>query len=93
MKKLLYVKTNGYDMLVSVDGENNVRYLTETGDFPVLSEEPGEQLERALEFLNSVEDDSSWEDAGEVESLDEWLNLDGHAGDVSEIIAEIEADM
>lgn len=56
-KKLYYVVTNGYDMVVSVDFENNCRYLTQTEEFPV---NPSE--EEAKEFLESIEDDSSWED-------------------------------
>ena len=34
MKKLYFVETNGYNMLVSVDEDNNCRYLTETDEFP-----------------------------------------------------------
>lgn len=36
MKKLHFVKTNGYNMLVSIDQENNCRYLTETEEFPYI---------------------------------------------------------
>lgn len=42
-------------MIVSVI-ENDARYLTETEDFPI---DP--TPEQALNFLKSVEDDSSWE--------------------------------
>ena len=94
MKKLLFVKTNGYNMLVSVDKGNNCKYLTETEDFPhILGLEEEKQQERVLEFLNGVEDDNTWEDVGEVEDLEDWLNLDGHLGDASEIIAEIEKEL
>lgn len=93
-KKLYFVVTNGYNMLVSMDKENNCRYLTETEEFPyIIGLEKDGQQEKALEFLNIVEDDSSWEDAGKIENLEEWLNLDGHLGDPSEIVAEIEKDL
>lgn len=56
LKNLMYVHTLGYDMLVSDEGEGQtVRALTETEDFPYLPTK-----EKATEFLNSVEDDSSW---------------------------------
>lgn len=57
LKSIFYLKTNGYDMIVSIDEENNARYLTETNDFPVAPTK-----EQAKAFLESVEDDSSWED-------------------------------
>lgn len=62
MKKLYFCKTNGYNMLVSVDNEKNCRYLTETIDFPYLVNEDEQQKQIAIDFLNTVEDDSSWED-------------------------------
>lgn len=37
MKKLYFCETNGYNMVVSVDSENNCRYLTETNDFPYIA--------------------------------------------------------
>lgn len=85
-KKLYYVKTNAYDMLVSYDDEKCVRYLTETNDFP-------ESNDDIYEFLENVEDDSSWEYEENVEDLENWLNLDGHLGDASEILAEIEKEL
>ena len=36
MKKLYFVETNGYNMLVSVDKDKNCRYLTETDEFPYI---------------------------------------------------------
>lgn len=63
MKKILFCETNGYDMIVSVDGENNCRYLTETDEFPILTGLDAEQkVQSAKRFLESVEDDSSWDD-------------------------------
>lgn len=94
MKKIYFVVTSGYNMLVSVDKENNCRYLTETEEFPYINDlGKDEQQEKVLEFLNSVKDDSSWENAGEIDNLEEWLNLDGHLGDTSEIIAEVEKEL
>lgn len=62
MKKIYFCETNGYNMVVSVDGENKCRYLTETNDFPILSGMDLEQKKQAArEFLEMVEDDSSWD--------------------------------
>lgn len=56
LKNLMYVHMLGYDMIVSDEGEGQtVRALTETEDFPYLPTK-----EEATEFLNTVEDDSSW---------------------------------
>lgn len=94
VKNLYFVVTNGYNMLVSIDKENNCRYLTETEEFPyIVGLEKDEQKEKALEFLELVEDDSSWEDVGEIEDLEEWLNIDGHLGTPSEILAETEKEL
>ena len=63
MKKLYFCKTNGYNMVVSVNSENNCRYLAETDDFPYIADMDTEQKEQAArKFLEAVEDDSSWED-------------------------------
>lgn len=62
-KELYFVKTNGYNMLVSVDGHKNCRYLTETIDFPNVTNLNKEEKENVISgFLQLVEDDSSWED-------------------------------
>lgn len=88
MKKLYFIKTNGYDMIVSVDEERNCRYLTETEEFPYIAEdEPEEQARKALEFLASVEDDSSWEDDCTYYQIFEEFEDD------IEIIAEIEKEI
>lgn len=63
LKKLYFCETNGYNMAVSVDNENECRYLTETDDFPHIVNMDAEQKEQAArKFLEAVEDDSSWED-------------------------------
>lgn len=60
-KNLYFIRTNGYDMIVSVDGEKNCRYLTETNDFPYITGmDKEEQKKIARKFLATVEDDSSW---------------------------------
>lgn len=83
MKKLYFVETNGYNMLVSVDEDNNCRYLTETDEFPyIINNDAKEKEQKALEFLNTVEDDSSWEDDCTYEQIFEEFPV--------EIIAEIE---
>lgn len=62
MKELYFVYTNGYNMVISVDEQKNCRYLTETEDFPyLLNLSKEEQISTAKEFLNSIEDDSSWQ--------------------------------
>ena len=86
MKKLYFVETNGYNMLVSVDEDNNCRYLTETDEFPYTVNNDAEEKERkALEFLESVEDDSSWEDDCSYEQIFEEFP--------DNIIAEIEKEL
>ena len=81
MKKLYYVKTNGYDMVVSVDKEDNIRFLTETEDFPY---HPNE--EEALPFLEEVDDDSGWDDSYKG-TFDDFI-----AGDEVEVLAQIESE-
>lgn len=62
MKELYFVYTNGYNMVISVDEQKNCRYLTETEDFPyLLNFSKEEQISAAKEFLNSIEDDYSWQ--------------------------------
>lgn len=77
MKKLYFVRTNGYDMLVSDNGEIR-RVLTDNSDVLLCDvENPEEYLE------NVVEDDSSWEEYSETV---EELTTD------AEILAEIEKE-
>ena len=75
-KRLLYCYTNAYDMLVSIDEEDNCRYLINNGDFPSTE---------VIDFLQSVEDDSSWEDDCSKEELLE--------DETTIIIAEIEKEL
>ena len=63
LKKLYFCETNGYNVVVSVDGENECRYLTETNDFPyIVGMDADEKENTARKFLEQIEDDSSWED-------------------------------
>lgn len=88
MKKLYFVQTRGYNMVVSVDEENDCRYLTENEEFPYISDdEPENKKRNALEFLESVEDDSSWEDDCTYEQIFEEFSDD------IEIIAEIKKEL
>ena len=80
MTKYYFIKTNGYTMVASVS-EEGCRYMTENEYFPVLSGEPEEQERVAREFLETIEDDSSWADDCTEEELME----------VGEVIAELEA--
>ena len=77
MKKLYFVETNGYNMIVSVDKDNDCRYLTETDEFPYMVNDDSEEKERkALDFLDSVEDDSSWENDCNYEQIFEEFHVD-----------------
>lgn len=53
MKKVYFVRTNGYDMLVSDDGEIR-RVLTDNDDVHLCN------VEDYVAYLHQVEDDSSW---------------------------------
>lgn len=64
MKKLYYVRTNGYDMLATYDEEEKiVRYENNIDVTPFLGN------------LEAVEDDSSWDIDEDVESFEEWLGI------------------
>lgn len=82
MRKLFYVRTNGYDMVVSVDSDGDCRYMIENEYFPILAEDPEE---RAKEFLNSIEDDSSWQDDCTYSQIFEEFPVD--------ILAEVEKEL
>lgn len=84
IKKICYCTTNGYDMIVSVDNDNNCRYLTETEEFPNIVD-IDEKEKVAKEFLETmVEDDSSWKDD---------CTYDQIFTDGVDIIAEIEKEI
>ncbi len=85
MKKLYFCETNGYNMVVSVDSENNCRYLTETNDFPYIAGMDTEQKKQAArKFLEAAEDDSSWEDDCTYNQI---------FADGVEVLAEIEKEL
>lgn len=84
MKKIYYVRTNGYDMVVSVDNCGDCRYMTENQYFPSLSEEPEVMHEQILDFLKSIEDDSSWSDDCDYDQV---------FVDEVDILAEIESEI
>lgn len=70
-------------MLVSVDAEWNVRYLLETADFP-----RGQDEENVMEFLEKIEDDSTWKNDVTLKDFVELLDDRVH----SKVIAQIEKD-
>ncbi len=81
MKKLYFVKTNGYDMIISDDGELR-RVLVDNMACNLSVHE-----DRAEEYLREeVEDDSSW---GEYEETVEELTAD----EETRILAEIEKEI
>lgn len=83
LRKLYFVKTNGYNMVVSVDNKGNCRYLTETEEFPyIVGMNDEEQQIAANEFLSAIEDDSGWKDDCEYDEI--------FAGDEIEVIGLVE---
>lgn len=79
MKKLYYVVTNAYDMVISDDGDIR-RALTDNPSCAVC-----DNRDRAEKFLAEIEDDSSWAEYSEtVEEL--------ASGDETRIIATCERD-
>lgn len=80
MKKIYFIRTNGYDMLVSDDGETR-RVLTDNDDVLLCDvEDPTTYL------LNDVEDDSSWEVfENPIEEFTEAFD--------NEVLAEIEKEI
>jgi hypothetical protein len=84
MKKLMYVQTNGYDMLVSYDADEKIaRILTDSNEF---------DIRPFKNHLEMVEDDSSWEIYEDIDSsnFDEWLGIDYSNPDAPKILNEIE---
>lgn len=60
-RKLYFIRTNGYDMIVSVDINKNCCYLLETNDFPYITGMDREEQKKIVrKFLATVEDNSSW---------------------------------
>lgn len=86
IKKLYYIRTNGYDMLVSQDDDNDVRYLPENKYFPSNDDD-------ILAFLEGVEDDTSWELEENVEDIEEWLDIDYSDPETPRILFEIEKEL
>lgn len=79
-KKLYFVTTNAYDMVISDDGEVRRVLVDNTACNLHI------QRERASEFLQEVEDDSSWQEFEEtVDELTNWAE--------TRILAEIETDI
>lgn len=79
MKKVYFVRTNAYDMLVSDDGEIR-RVLTDN------DEEQLYKVEDYEVYLQQVEDDSSWEEYEEpIEEFTEAFD--------NEVLAVIEKEI
>ena len=104
-KKILFLETNGctavehnyYNMVVSIDSENNCRYITESdcSEIPHIAElELDEKRKAANDFLNSIKDDSSWNGVvsyNELFNVTEygWTDLDFFWFTVAEIEKEL----
>lgn len=56
MKKWMYVRTNGYDMIVKIDGET-ARVLTQTEDFP----KSDDMVESFMADVIDADNSDSWE--------------------------------
>ena len=78
MKKLFYVRTNGYDMLVTYDVEEKIVRYTNTID-----------VEPFLGHLEDVEDDSSWELEENIDNIESWLGI-GVDEEAPEILESID---
>ena len=67
MTKLFYIRTNGFDLVASVDEDDITRVMTENDCFPK------EKDEKSInDFLNSIEDNSSWKI---VDTMEWWTEL------------------
>ena len=84
MKKLYFVRTNAYDMIISDNGEIR-RVMTDSNECNIYAGNNEEKFENALRILESVEDDSSWEIY--EETVEELIHGD------CEIIAEIDTEI
>ena len=86
VKKLYFVRTNGYDMLLSHDDNNDIRFLCESEYFPTNDND-------ILDFLESIEDDTSCELEEGVEDLESWLGIDYSNPETPRIMYEMEKDL
>ena len=80
--KIVYIRTNGYDMVIAIDGPC-AWYRTETEEFPV---HPSKK--EAERFLNGIEDISGWENNLTAKAL-----LDDIEKHNNSIVAEIETEL
>ena len=91
MKKLLYyVITNGYDYIAYVEGKE-ARILDDvnfTKPFST-SDDANEKAEKALNFLETIEDASSWSCV--MTSDDLYTEWEENSDDI-EVIAELEIE-
>jgi hypothetical protein len=81
MKKWMYVRTNGYDMIVRINGET-ARVLTQTEDFPNSNDPEAVEI-----FMSEVIDwdySDGWDEFPAAEILEEINKRD-------EIVWQIEA--
>lgn len=87
---LYYVIANGYDMIVSVDYKGNVRVLDDMYFLYLRKQEDEDKDKKAvIEFLQEIEDDSSWELQEDVLITDDFP-IEDWLGDDVEIFVHIE---
>ena len=91
-KKLYYIHTNGYDCLITDDGETRRIISNEYAHCP--KDEEGHYINMD-DFLKAVEDDSSWEIMDETveEFLGNSEDCCGYESDMPKIIAEMDVDI
>lgn len=79
--KLYYVRTNGYDMVLAVDDEKNLKYL----NIPSLAKNENE----ALDFLAKIDMvDNTWEDDVDCDTMFNEIDKFNE-----EILAEIQTEI
>lgn len=96
-KRLYFVETNAFYMIVSVDRKKNCRYLIENTkcEFPHLWQiDKDERWRVAVEFLKTVEDNSSWRDNLTYDELFDEEHMWSYTNpDGAVIIAEFEKEL
>ena len=91
-KRLYYIHTNGYDCLITDDGET--RHIISNEYAHCQKDKEGHYINMD-DFLKAVEDDSSWEIM--EETVEEFLGNSedccGYESDMPKIIAEMDIDI
>ena len=96
-KRLYFIETNGGYVIASVDSNKKCRYLVDNNDccIPYLGHfDEDERWKVAVDFLNSIKDDSSWNDNLTYDELFDEDNMWAYTNpDGAVIIAEINKEL